>query len=122
VRFTGRQALAVAHGFDRARTEGDYTVHACAILPEHVHLVIGRHQRRIDRIAAHLKGRATQQLSIEKVWLRDECPVWTERFWKVYLNTDDDVDRAVRYTYNNPRKENKPRQAWSFVTPYHPFI
>ena len=43
VHLTGRQALAAANGFRRACTESGYVFHACAILPDHVHLVIGRH-------------------------------------------------------------------------------
>src|SRR5262249_28158145 len=42
VQFTGQQALAVAHGFEKASAESGYVLYACAILPEHVHLVIGR--------------------------------------------------------------------------------
>jgi hypothetical protein len=58
--FSGKQALVVAHGFDKARREAPYMVHACSILPEHAHLVIGRHTRAIGRIVGHMKGRATQ--------------------------------------------------------------
>jgi len=61
VQFTGRQALAVAHGFKRACEEGGYAACACSIMPEHVHLVIARHERDIGRIIGHLKTRATQR-------------------------------------------------------------
>src|SRR5580658_5429349 len=60
VHLTGKQAVAVAHGFDRARGEGGYAIHACAILPEHSHLIVGAAERSIGKIVAHLKGRATQ--------------------------------------------------------------
>jgi hypothetical protein len=40
VSFTGRQALAVAHGFVQAITRSGFVVYACSILPEHVHVVI----------------------------------------------------------------------------------
>ena len=39
--ITGRQALAIGQGFATAIAEGPYRVYACAILPEHVHLLIG---------------------------------------------------------------------------------
>jgi len=41
VEFTGVQAKTVAEGFAWAAEEIDYQIHACAVLPEHVHLVIG---------------------------------------------------------------------------------
>ena len=62
VRFTGPQAQSVGNGFARAVCEAHYRVLACCILPEHVHTVIARHERRIERIVGHLKARATQQL------------------------------------------------------------
>lgn len=56
VLFTGEQALAVARGFAHAGAEAGYVFHACSILPEHVHLVVARHERPIERIVAHLKA------------------------------------------------------------------
>src|SRR4051812_9033262 len=40
VEISGRQALAVAQGFWTASQEAGYRLHACAILPNHLHLVI----------------------------------------------------------------------------------
>jgi REP element-mobilizing transposase RayT len=118
VRFSGRQALAVAHGFARARTEGGYRVHACSILPDHVHLVIGRSERALGRIGGHFKARATQRLSAEGLWPGDRRPVWGHRGWKVFLWTPEDVRRAIAYVKANPEREGKRRQRWSFVEPY----
>ncbi len=55
VLFTGLQARSIARGFSRAIDEGDYPVHACSILPDHVHLVIGDHERRFQQITSHLR-------------------------------------------------------------------
>ena len=46
VQITGLQAVTIAAGFVKAVVEGPYKVYACAILPDHVHLVIGAHPRR----------------------------------------------------------------------------
>jgi REP element-mobilizing transposase RayT len=122
VRLTGRQALAVAHGFDKdkARKESGYNIHACCILPEHVHLVLGRHERAITRIAGHLKGRATQALRAEGLWPAEDRPVWANGSWNVFLNTPEEALREIRYASDNAMKECKPRQHWSFVTQYPP--
>ncbi len=61
--LTGEQAQAVGLGFRTAVGEADYAVFACSILLRHVHWVLGPHERDIDRIVGHLKGRATQQLN-----------------------------------------------------------
>src|SRR5687768_1248463 len=46
VHFTGRQAQAVGIGFRDAVTESNYVLHACSVLPQHVHMVLGPHDRR----------------------------------------------------------------------------
>jgi REP element-mobilizing transposase RayT len=118
VAFSGRQALAVGLGFARACRESDYVVHACSILPEHVHVVIARHEQDVERIVGHLKGRATQRLKADGLWPCSAAPVWARGCWRVYLNTLHDINRAIAYVEGNPEKERKPRQHWSFVTPY----
>lgn len=62
VELTGIQALHVGKGFARAVEESGYIVRACSILPSHVHLVVDRHDLPAERIAGHLKARATQSL------------------------------------------------------------
>jgi len=118
VQLTGRQALAVGHGFDRARQEGNYVVLACAILPGHSHLVIGATERAMSRVAGHFKGRATQAMVAEGLWTVDGPPLWGRGCWKVYLDSEDDVRRAIEYVEGNPEKEGKRRQAWSFVVAF----
>jgi len=75
VEFSGRDALAVAQGFDKARNEGRYAIWACSILPEHVHLAIERHVCPIGRIIGHLKDRATQRLRSGGLWPDPRRPV-----------------------------------------------
>lgn len=126
----GQQALAVANGFGRLLRFDGITVWASAILPDHVHLVIARHDRRIEDIARRLKASATQQLSAEgrhpfgeRVDPSRRAPTpWARGEWKVFLDTRDDISRAIRYVELNPVKEGKPPQLWSFVTPYEPHV
>ena len=117
-RFTGRQALAIGRGFARACREGGYRVHACAILPEHTHLVVAAHERDAGRIVGHLKTRARQRLAAEGLWPESDRPIWAQGSWRVYLYAPEDVLQAVEYVEANPEKENKPRQHWSFVVPF----
>jgi REP element-mobilizing transposase RayT len=117
VRLTGVQAQAACSGFSQAIREGGYAVYACAILPDHAHLVVARHLRSMPVIAGHLKGRATRELRERELWLPDR-PVWGRRSWAVFLDLPADVLRAIRYAEQNPAKEGKPRQCWSFVTPF----
>jgi len=126
VEFSGRQALSVAHGFIRAVEESGYVILARAILPTHVHLVVARHERLAERSIGHLKARATQQLIADGLHpfaahRSDDGripPVWARRGWKVFLRTMDDDRRAVEYVVQNPDREGKPLQRWSFVSPF----
>jgi len=118
VKLTGRQALAVGQGFIAAIAESGYSVHACAILPEHAHLVVRRHSRGVTQIVGHLKARATQRLIAEELWPDAERPVWGRKCWRVFLNDEEDVRRAIAYVERNPLKEGKPAQKWSFVVSF----
>jgi REP element-mobilizing transposase RayT len=127
VTLNGHQALAVAEGFARFAQKSRLMVWACSILPEHVHLVLGRHRYKIEQAAILLKGEATRRL-LEKnlhpmkqfqVSEQHRLPsVWGENLWKVYLDTEQAIENAIRYVEENPEREGKPRQRWSFVTPF----
>src|SRR6476661_1941647 len=67
VRFTGIQARAVARGFARYARNAGLTVWACAILPDHLHLVLRRHRLSVEQLVIQLKGQATRQLVEEGI-------------------------------------------------------
>ncbi len=118
VEITGQQALAIACGFAQACAEADYRVHACAILPDHVHLVIGVHTRNVRVIIGHLKSRATRALKEQALWCDDGRPVWGAHGWNVRLEDLASVERAIDYVECNPEKEGKRRQRWSMAAPF----
>src|SRR3954454_1744361 len=124
VRFTPEQIKSIAKGIARAVRESGYVVYACAILHDHAHLVIGRLERSIEQVTAHLKAFATRQLRADKLHpferhAREDGSVpsvCAEGLWKVFLFTEEEVRRAIRYVEYNPPKEGMPRQEWEFVT------
>lgn len=126
VLFDGIQALSCVHGFSAAVRKSSYTIHACAILPYHVHMVIARHQHDIERIVGHLKTAAALHLYRSRLhpfmdqYRANGEPVscWAEKGWNVYLDTPADIHRAIAYVNQNPLKEGKSPQHWSFVTSY----
>jgi hypothetical protein len=126
VYFTGVQARAIGCGFYTAVQESDYVIYACSILPEHGHLVLGPHDRRVQRIVGHLKARATQQLSRDGLHplgnFREKDGTvpspWGRNCWKVFLYDERHLRNAITYVEGNPQKEGKPRQRWSCVREY----
>ncbi|MGB7158509.1 MAG: transposase [Tepidisphaeraceae bacterium] len=124
VRFNRDQFECVARGFARAVEESRYVILACAILWDHVHMVIERHSgRTIERIIGHLKTRATQQLTLEGMNPMEQFSqsdgrypsVWVQHGWNVFLDDDEGIRRAIEYDEENPIKLGLPRQEWSFV-------
>ena len=129
VSFTGIQAREIGQGFSAAAAKSGYVVYACAILPEHVHMVVRRHDRDSKRIMGHLKHDASMALYRAKLHPFDgllrpggqAVSCWAEKGWSVYLDTPEAVHTAIAYVVRNPEKEGKPLQNWSFVKPYSPF-
>jgi REP element-mobilizing transposase RayT len=125
VQLTGIQARAVARGFANYVERSGLVVWACAILPDHVHVVIGRPGMTVEQLSIQLKGTATEQLTAEGIHpfgdMKDKYSRPPKCFargeWKVYLDPPD-VPRAIRYVEGNPEKEGKRRQRWPFVIPY----
>lgn len=112
VRFTGRQALIIGQSMG----ELSYVIHALAIMPDHVHVVFAYAQQSIGRVVGHVKAHATRRLH-ENGWFADHTP-WAKRAWHVYLDSDQDMKRAIRYVQDNPLRAGLRPQRWSVVTPY----
>ena len=125
VRFSGVQARAVGRGFGAHVESSGLRVWACAIMPDHVHLVVGRFKMRIEQLSIQLKKAATLKLVEEGIHpFQHLKPVdgpppkcFAVREWKGYLDPDD-VPRCVEYVEQNPVKGGLRSQVgvWPFVT------
>jgi REP element-mobilizing transposase RayT len=119
--FNGLQARSIGMGFARCVERTGCVIYACAILPEHTHLVIARHRYRIQQLVNLPKGDATRQLAEDNLHPFANYPEprpspWAVKAWHVYVDSPAHLASAVRYVLNNPLKERKSRQRWSFVT------
>lgn len=128
VELSGLQAASIANGFaEQVRTSG-FHLFACSILPQHTHLVIGRHHFPIEQVVRLLRQAGTRRLLADsrhpfaelRVKLGRLPSIWAQDFWKVFLFNAEEVRREVDYVESNPIKEGKPRQHWSFVQPFAP--
>jgi REP-associated tyrosine transposase len=126
VRFTGPQARTIGIGFGKYAKHSGLVIHACAIMPDHVHLVVARHRLDVEQLVIQLKGAATEQLVCQNIHpigqVKDDKGRTPKCFargeWKVFLDCEEDIFRAIGYVEDNPIKEGLPRQEWTFVTPY----
>lgn len=119
VRFNDAQIEAVGRGFGDYAGSADLQILACAVLRDHVHLVLARHRLKVESLASQLKGAATRRLVAEGLHpFEGEEKCFARGEWKVFLDTPEDVLRAIRYVEQNPLKEGFPAQFWDFVVPY----
>jgi len=128
VDFTGLQARAISRGFADYAARSGCLLFACAILPSHSHLVVGRHTCSIEMVARLLKGAATTRLLQEGLhpfadqpYANGRLPTpWAHNEWSCFLDSASDIIRAVKYVEGNPLKERKRAQRWGFVKSFHP--
>jgi REP element-mobilizing transposase RayT len=115
--FTDDEVNLVAAAFAAVIQERRYTSYACAIMPDHVHILVRKHVDLSEMMIEHLQERSRQAL-IEAGRRPMDHPVWGGPGWKVFLNTPDDFRRVVKYIQENPIKAGRAAQRWEFVKEY----
>ncbi len=88
-------------------------VRACAIMNDHIHILIMRTKHRIEYLVGQFKGAATRALRFR------ETP-WTRGSWKVFINDQEALYAAASYIEQNPIRARWRPQRWDFVTPLPP--
>lgn len=93
-------------------------MYACAIMPNHVHVVVGRHAESYERMVSRLKARSSQRVrearGIATANRRtDRVPIWTEGYWVRYIDNAEQMERVIDYVNRNPGPDRPQR--WSFV-------
>jgi REP element-mobilizing transposase RayT len=122
--FTPSDFQLIGDAFANAVRAHKYTCYACAIMPDHVHMLIRKHREKAEEMTEHLQTPSRQAL-IKADQRREDHPVWGGPGWKVFLETQEDFKRTIRYIQDNPLKARMPAQTWAFVTRYDgwmPFV
>jgi REP element-mobilizing transposase RayT len=95
-----------------------YTAWACAVLSNHVHMVIRRHRDDALKMWNSIAEALRTALS-EFADVGPEHPVMAARPYKVFLHSPVEVRGRVEYVAVNPMKEGLPRQHFDFVESYN---
>src|SRR5262249_52242363 len=75
--------------------EQHYTCYACAIMPDHVHILIRKHRHQAEEIIERLKEESRLRLVAAGQRCADH-PTWTGGVgWKVFLDHPDEVRRTI---------------------------
>src|SRR5262245_15297656 len=111
----------VAGSFARVIREAGYTCYACALMPDHVHLLVRRHRDQAEVMLERFQEASREDL-IAAGRRPVVHPVWGGPGWKVFLNSRDGIERVIRYIRANPVIIGRPIQEWPFVTPYNGWL
>jgi REP element-mobilizing transposase RayT len=123
VKLSGIQARSIGLGFYHACRNRKFNCYACAILPEHVHLVLGRHHYDVEQIVRILKQQAGLQLKSDAIHPLKDCTgrrgalpsAFGAGMWKCFIDSENYLHAAIQYVKDNPIKEGFKAQDWSFV-------
>jgi REP element-mobilizing transposase RayT len=116
--FASDEIVTIAGAFGEVMERERYTCYACAIVPDHVHVLIRKHKHAAEEMIARLQEAGRLRLRDSSPRFTEDHPIWGGQGWKVFLDHPDEVWRTIRYIELNPIHAGKPAQQWRFVKPY----
>jgi REP element-mobilizing transposase RayT len=116
--FDDAARAEIASVFAGVVEEQRYTCYACAIMPDHVHLLIRKHRHTAEEMV-----KAFREPSRARLWATGHRakghPTWAGGDgWKVFLDHPDEVRRTIGYIERNPLPLGLAGQRWPFVKVY----
>ena len=114
-KFTREDTDIIAEAFNEVINEHKYTCYACAIMPDHIHLLIRKHKHKAEEMIANFQDKSRSRL--RNHW-PDDHPIWGGPGWKVFLDHPDAIRRTITYIQRNPIEWKLPQQSFDFVTKY----
>ncbi len=115
--FDNEQIQAIASAFADEISGQRYTCYACAIMPDHVHILIRQHKHKAEEMIVNLQRSSRLRLS-SSARIDPKHPIWTNGGWKGFLDSPEAIRRTIRYIDENPVQARRPQQRWPFVTEY----
>jgi REP element-mobilizing transposase RayT len=97
--------LIISAAFGNAVQRLGIRIPACAIMNDHVHVLVLRCNYRIEYIINQLKGAATLALKLKQ-------RPWTRGCWKVFIDDNETLVAAVDYIQANPIRAGLGAQSW----------
>jgi REP element-mobilizing transposase RayT len=102
LKFDEAERGVIGEAFGAVVGRERYTCYACAVMPDHVHLLVRKHRHRAEEIAANLIE--ASRAGLAEVGRRDRThPTWVGGTpWSEFLGHPTDVRRTVGYIALNP--------------------
>jgi len=118
LRFDADQIEIIGNALGRAILKHGYTCYACAVMPDHIHVLIRKHRDKAETMIENLQAKTALAL-FEYGTIDANHPIWTNGGWKGFLNSPGRIWTTIRYIERNPLEENLPAQKWPFVIEYN---
>ncbi|MBM3995159.1 MAG: hypothetical protein FJ303_13555 [Planctomycetes bacterium] len=116
--FTDDEILLVGKVLGQVIEEKKYTCYACAVMPDHVHMVIRRRRDMAEEMIEYFQEAVRLALIAAEMRIPIQ-PIWSDGpGWKTFINTRRQFEHEIGYVEKNPEKAGRPEQRWDFVTPY----
>jgi REP element-mobilizing transposase RayT len=117
VMFDAPSIQTVADSFHDTIRRRRYTCYACAIMPDHVHIVIRKHRDSAEAMIDNLQNDSRANLIASGI-AHEGHPIWTLGGCKRFLSSPEQLRIVIRYVEDNPIRIGRPRQSWPFVITY----
>ena len=108
----------IAAAFGEVMESERCTCYACAIMPDHVHILIRKHKHLAEEMIEKLQDHSRLRLCTLGHRAASH-PTWVGGSgWKIFLDHPAEICRTIPYIENNPVRLGLPIQRWPFVKPY----
>jgi REP element-mobilizing transposase RayT len=115
--FSDDEIVLLGDVFAQTIRRRGYTCYGCAIMIDHVHMLIRKHRDRAETMIEQFQDDSKAALLAAQMRPAGH-PVWGGPGWKVFLDTREDMVRIAKYIRDNPLKAGHPAQQWGFVQEY----
>lgn len=127
VRFSPLQAQGIAEGFERCTRIRHAWIWACAIMPDHVQMLVTCPRTQPTLLAGLMRSEATKRLMelnlhpmSDFAAETDQPPLmWSHVKWHRSLKDDESIHEAIEYLQNLPQRDGEAVQDWNFVREFH---
>lgn len=117
IEFAPRDFPVVASALEEVIVRERYTGYACAVMPDHVHIVIRKHKHSAEEMIHLLQSSSRLRLSAH-LHLDRRHPLWTTGGHVRFIDHPNSMRTRINYVNRNPLKAHLSAQHWSFVRPY----
>lgn len=108
----------------------DYEIIACAILPEHIHVILKlKHIQNYPKIISSIKHYFSRKLNVKVEDLtkskikKREKGIWHRRYFEHTIIDEIDLNKHIDYVHYNPIKHDHVKHVkdWKYST-FHKFV